>query len=73
MGVYCVSVPILDRTGRSAGALSVTGPSPKAAGPEVKPIVDMLWDACGHVSRRLGYSGTWPPLAMPGGANQRTT
>lgn len=72
VGVYCVSVPILDRTGRSAGALSVTGPSPKSAGPEVKPIVDMLWDACGHVSRRLGYSGTWPPLAMPGGANQRT-
>ena len=64
MGVYCVSVPILDRTGRAAGASSVTGPSPKAPGPGIMPVVEMLWDACGHVSRRLGFSGSWPPVPV---------
>ena len=34
----------------------------KAPGPEVMPVVDMLNEACGAVSRRLGYSGDWPPL-----------
>jgi len=60
VGVYCVAVPILDRLGRSAGAISVTGPSPKQPGPDVRPIVAMLQDACRHVSHRLGYSGPWP-------------
>lgn len=63
IGVYCISVPILDRTGRAMGAISVTGPSAKTAGPEVMPVVEMLWDACEHVSRRLGFSGVWPPHA----------
>ena len=66
MGVYCVSVPLLDRTGHSVGALSVTGPSvKKPGGDNVMPIVAMLWDACEHVSRRLGFAGTWPPSALP--------
>jgi DNA-binding IclR family transcriptional regulator len=60
VGVYCVAVPILDRMGRAAGAISVTGPTPKAAGPAVLPLVAMLQDACRHVSHRLGYSGRWP-------------
>jgi DNA-binding IclR family transcriptional regulator len=60
VGVYCVAVPLLDRMGRSAGAISVTGPSPKAAGPGVLPVVAMLQEACRHVSHRLGYSGRWP-------------
>jgi IclR family acetate operon transcriptional repressor len=60
MGVYCVAVPILDRMGRAAGAISVTGPSPKQPGPEVEPLVVMLQDACRHLSHRLGYSGPWP-------------
>ena len=60
MGVYCVAVPILDRLGRAAGAMSITGPSPKRPGPEVEPLVLMLQDACRHVSHRLGYSGPWP-------------
>jgi IclR family acetate operon transcriptional repressor len=60
-GVFCVAVPILDRLGRPVGAISVTGPTPKAPGPEVMPIVEMLNEACGHVSRRLGYVGPWPP------------
>lgn len=66
MGVFCVAVPILDRLGRPVGAISVTGPTPKAPGPEVMPIVALLNDACGSVSRRLGYIGDWP-LASPGG------
>ena len=65
MGVYCVAVPILDRSGRSAGAISVTGPSQKKPGPEVEPIVGMLRDACQHVSHRLGYAGPWPGVAEP--------
>ncbi len=60
MGVYCVSVPILDRSGHAVGAISVTGPSVKAAGPEIMPVVRQLWEACEHVSRRLGYAGAWP-------------
>ncbi len=66
MGVYCVSVPLLDRTGHSVGALSVTGPSVKKAGAEnVMQTVALLWDACQHVSRRLGYAGVWPPVPAP--------
>lgn len=60
VGVYCVSVPILDRLGHAAGAISITGPSLKAPGPDVLPLVAMLQDACRHVSHRLGYSGPWP-------------
>jgi DNA-binding IclR family transcriptional regulator len=74
MGVFCVSVPILDRLGRPAGAISVTGPTPKAPGPEVMPIVEMLNEACGAVSRRLGYAGDWPPVPPQAetGKRQRT-
>ena len=61
LGIYCVSVPILDRDGRPAGAISITGPSPKAPGRDVQPLVEMLNEACGSVSRRLGYAGAWPP------------
>ncbi len=59
-GVYCVSVPLLDRLGRPAGAISISGPRPKAPGPEVQPLVGLLNEACQHVSRRLGYAGVWP-------------
>ena len=60
IGVYCVAMPILDRNARPVGALSITGPSPKRAGPEVAPLVAMLSEACGAISRRLGYTGAWP-------------
>jgi DNA-binding IclR family transcriptional regulator len=60
LGVYCVSVPILDRSARPVGAISITGPSIKRPGPEVLPLVAMLNEACGHVSKRLGYAGPWP-------------
>lgn len=60
MGVWCVAMPIVDRNGRPVGALSITGPSVKKPGPDVQRLVDMLSEACGHVSRRLGYNGTWP-------------
>lgn len=62
MGVYCIGVPILDRSGRTAGAISITGPAPKQPGPGVAPLVTLLSEACGEVSRKLGYAGTWPPL-----------
>lgn len=59
-GVFCVSVPIFDRLGRPVGAISVTGSTPKAPGPEIEPVVAMLEEASGYVSRRLGYLGPWP-------------
>lgn len=62
MGVYCVSVPILDRNGHPAGSMSITGPSVKKPGPEIEPKVAMLNEACGAVSRRIGYLGAWPLL-----------
>ncbi|MEQ1954648.1 IclR family transcriptional regulator [Mesorhizobium sp. CN2-181] len=63
IGVYCVSVPILDRFGHSAGAISVTGPSVKEPGAGIIPVVEQLWEACEHVSRRLGFAGAWPAAA----------
>ncbi len=59
-GVYCVAVPILDNNARAVGALSITGVSPKLPGASIMPLVDMLNEACGTVSRRLGYRGAWP-------------
>jgi IclR family acetate operon transcriptional repressor len=47
-GVWCVSVPMLDRQGRAVGAISISGPSVKAPGPGVAPLVGMLNEACGH-------------------------
>ncbi|MDB5530107.1 MAG: hypothetical protein JWR51_3210 [Devosia sp.] len=65
IGVYCVSVPILDRNGHPAGSMSITGPSVKAPGDDILPKVAMLNEACGAVSRRIGYLGDWPLLAQP--------
>lgn len=71
IGVYCVAVAILDGNGRPVGAISITGSSPKRPGPGVMPMVAMLNEACGHVSRRLGYRGTWPLVEAVGDASQR--
>jgi DNA-binding IclR family transcriptional regulator len=65
MGVFCVGVPIVDRLGRPVGAISISGPSPKAPGPAIEPLVGLLNEACGQVSRRLGYVGSWPPRPVP--------
>ncbi|MBN9310559.1 IclR family transcriptional regulator [Devosia sp.] len=64
MGVFCVGVPIVDRTGRPVGAISISGTSPKAPGPDVQPLVDLLDEAAVSVSRRLGYTGSWPPQPL---------
>jgi len=61
MGVFCVGVPILDRIGRPVGAISVSGPTPKAPGTELGQLARRLHEACGQVSKRLGYAGVWPP------------
>ncbi|HET7714177.1 MAG TPA: IclR family transcriptional regulator [Bauldia sp.] len=62
VGVHCVGMPILDRNGDPVGAVSISGPSPKQPGPDLDALVEMLAPACGHVSRRLGYTGPWPPV-----------
>lgn len=63
LGVHCVGMPILDRAGRAVGGISITGPAAKVPGPGLDGLVEMLSSACGHVSRRLGYGGHWPPVA----------
>lgn len=60
IGVWCVAVPIFDRSGYPIGALSITGPSKKRVGPELMPKVRILSDACQKVSRRMGFIGPWP-------------
>ncbi len=61
LGVFCVGVPILDRIGRPVGGISVSGPTPKMPGAELGLLVKRLHEACGQVSKRLGYVGAWPP------------
>lgn len=61
LGVFCVGVPILDRLGRPVGAISISGPTAKGPGTAAEPLVRRLHEACGQVSRRLGYVGAWPP------------
>ena len=61
LGVFCVGVPILDRIGRPVGGISISGPTAKAPGTGIEPLVARLHEACGQVSRRLGYVGAWPP------------
>jgi len=70
LGVYCVSVAILDGNGRPVGAVSITGSLPKRPGADVLPLVEMLNEACGHVSRRLGYRGEWPLVDASGSADR---
>ena len=60
LGVYCVSVPILDARSRPVGAMSITGLTPKAPGPAIQPFVDLLNEACSQVSRKLGFRGEYP-------------
>jgi len=61
VGVRCIAMPILDRGGRVVGAISISGTSPKTPGPDLDRMVGLLTEACGHVSRRLGFSGIFPP------------
>jgi DNA-binding IclR family transcriptional regulator len=63
IGVWCVAVPIFDRSGHPIGALSITGPSEKRVGPELAQKARMLTDACLKVSRRMGFNGVWPGAA----------
>ena len=62
VGVRCVAMPILDRAGRPVGAMSISGTSPKQPGEELDHMVGLLSEACGHISRRLGFGGDWPPV-----------
>jgi DNA-binding IclR family transcriptional regulator len=55
IGVFCVGMPIFDRAGQPVGAISVSGPSPKEPGPALERQVELLKEACGYVSKRLGY------------------
>jgi IclR family acetate operon transcriptional repressor len=71
VGVHCVSMPILDRSGRSVGAISISGPAEKVPGPALDGLVAKLAEATGHVSRRLGFSGEWPPVESVAGSASR--
>lgn len=65
MGVWCVAVPIFERTGRPVAAISITGPSEKREGADIEPTVLMLTEACAQISRRFGFDGAWPRLEGP--------
>lgn len=62
LGIYCVAVPILNQVSRPVGAISITGTSVKAPGASIEPLIEMLNEAAGHVSRRVGFTGPWPHL-----------
>lgn len=59
IGIWCCAVPILDRDGHAVAAISITGPTPKAAGKDVLALRDMLNEPCSAISRRIGYGGPW--------------
>ena len=61
VGVFCIGVPIVDRLSRPVAAISISGPSPKAAGAAIAPQVELLQDAAETISKQLGYAGAWPP------------
>ena len=71
VGVRCVAMPILDRASRPVGAISISGTSAKQPGPELDRFVEMLSEACDHVSRRIGYTGQWPPIEAENATGQR--
>lgn len=71
VGVRCVAMPILDRSGQPVGAISISGTSAKRPGPELDRMVALLAEASGHVSRRLGYAGRWPLSAAADEADRR--
>lgn len=62
MGIYCVAVPILNGNGEAVASISLTGPTPKAAGKEIEPMVAMLNEAAEYASRHLGYGKPYPKL-----------
>jgi IclR family acetate operon transcriptional repressor len=64
VGVRCVAMPILDRSGRPVGAMSISGTSPKQPGRELDRMVELLTEACGYVSRRIGFAGPYPPAQV---------
>jgi DNA-binding IclR family transcriptional regulator len=68
LGVHCVGVPILNRFGRPVAAISISGASPKAAGPQLERLVQALQDAAAYVSRRLGHAGQHGEAATSGKA-----
>ncbi len=71
MGVYCLSVPIFGRAGKPVGAISVSGPKPKRPGRDIEPLAAMLAEACGHISRRLGFAGPLPVTERSPAATRR--
>jgi DNA-binding IclR family transcriptional regulator len=70
MGVFCVGMPIVDRSGRPVGAISISGPSPKQPGPALTPMVEMLREATSKVSGQLGYGGRWRPEPIEQGRSR---
>ena len=61
LGVFCIGVPIFDRLGRPVGAVSISGPSPKAPGDAIKPLFEMLTEASSYASKRLGLADSGEP------------
>jgi len=53
-GAVCIGAPILDVTGRSIGAISLSGPADRIQR-KSKEIVSLLPAVCREISKKLGY------------------
>lgn len=55
-GVRCVGAPIFDYTRKAVAAISISGPSVRMEMDKLKKeYVSLVKEACGEISRRLGY------------------
>lgn len=67
-GARCVGAPIYNIEGRPFAAMSVSGPVSYIQGELVPVIAEALKDACGKISRQMGYIGMLPhPTSTPKG------
>ncbi len=55
-GVACIGVPIFDSAGRTAAALSVSGPVGRILESQTQ-IAGSLMAMCSEISRQMGFSG----------------
>jgi IclR family acetate operon transcriptional repressor len=56
-GAACIGAPIFDGTGKPVAAMSISGPVNRILGERKEGIAAALIQACGEVSKRLGFAG----------------
>jgi IclR family acetate operon transcriptional repressor len=63
LGIRCIAAPILDHDGRAAAGISIAGPEQRVTRESVDRFAAVVREAAEEISRRLGYSGPFPPGA----------